>query len=104
MRKTVVLLAALVLAVPALAALKPERKGQILKPEQYLDFTGIYHLKDGRLLKVYRSGNRVLADLNGAGWVEVHAQAPLVFASGDGKLKLEFTVLPFATEVLVTHS
>lgn len=104
MRKAVVLLAALVLAVPALAALKSERRGHIVKPEHYFDVVGTYHLKDGRVLKVNREGNRVLADLNGAGWVEVVSRTPLLFESPDGRLRLEFTVLPFATEVLITHS
>ncbi len=92
-----------------LAALAPQatpqagREAYHVTPVEMLEVVGDYRLDDGGRLRVSQQGRRVFAELGGAR-IEVRPVAPLVFVSGDRKLRLVFTPMAFATGVLVTRT
>lgn len=72
----------------ALAADKP------VSASELKDFQGRYELADGRQLAVTQRGHKLLVQVNDQPAVEVMPAGAATFASGSGKLRIEFDQYP----------
>lgn len=99
--------AAMLFAAPALSSAQSalrstDREGYHVTPNEMLEVYGVYHLSDGRLLRITRDGRRVWADLPGVGKIALTPVASVAFVSPDRRMRFEFIPMAFATEVLIT--
>ncbi len=107
MRTLPYLLAALLIAVPAIpsaqtALLPTDREGYYVTPVEMLEVYGVYRLDDGRILRITREGRRVWADLSGVGRMPLTPVDSIAFVSPDRRMRFEFIPMPFATDVVIT--
>ncbi len=107
MRTLTTLLAALLFAAPAIpsaqSVLEPaDREGYYVTPVEMLEVYGVYHLNDGRILRITRDARRVWADLSGVGKIPLTPVASIAFVSPDRRMRFEFVPMAFATDVVVT--
>ena len=103
MRALSTLLLAAALALPAYAA-PAEREGYFLTPTEMLEVYGVYRLDNGQVLRITRGQRRYWAEFNRQGPFEIRPVASIVFVSRERGLRLAFTPLAFATDVVVSRT
>ena len=100
-------LAAILFAAPAVSSAQSalhstDREGYHVTLNKMLEVYGVYHLTDGRVLRITRDARRVWADLPGVGRIPLTPVASIAFVSPDRRMRFEFVPMAFARDVLIT--
>ena len=103
MRTSLFVLAALLVAAPAVApaqsVLQPsDREGYYVTPYEMIWVYGVYQLSDFRQLRITYKGRHVWADLSGVGRMSLTPVSSIAFVSPDRRMRLEFKPIVFAEE------
>ena len=107
MRTITSVLAALLFAAPGVSSAQSalhstDREGYYVTPYEMLEVYGVYHMSDGRVLRMTRDARRVWADLPGVGKIPLTPVASTAFVSPDRRMRFEFVPMAFAMDVVIT--